>query len=528
MKPVKFQTNGNAVIYVRVSSIRQARSGLGLQAQRDNCVAEARKLGLILIEDHWEENAAPSVGTFVDSESAYRKSFSEREAGGRVLEILKPGDTLIVSRLDRAFRNVKDFILISDMLTKQGVRLIVCYPKIDLGTAIGKAQAYFLAILAEWESARKGERISAALRVKANRELLKKSLPAEVHESLPSEYRPSQPEVAIDPTLKPGKIHFYIRCSHRDSTESGLGLIHQLDEARAFASRLIAENPRLELGEVFTDSSKSAWGFPLRDRHAGKLLNDAIRSGDHVVFSTLDRGFRNIKDMANTLPDWEKKGATVHFAGEGISMNDPGGRLMANVIVLFAQMESESASDRNKEARAQNAAKGKYCGGFQPNFWVVYKYRGTKRLVLDRNQMLAFRLISVLRFHGVPLQDALVRCEELFAKREKRKPIPLTGDWRPGPTPKGYTRDSKGRLFPRWTRDVWNNAKANYAEADRQWKAQAKLFREIRDLEDVSPPPTYPVNPRGWQQDGTTAFLGRPITPDELSAAWIRRKAAKE
>jgi hypothetical protein len=240
----------------------------------------------------------------------------------------------------------------------------------------------------------------------------------------------------------------------------------------------------------------------LRDRPAGDKLNEVIRNGDHIVFSTLDRGFRNIKDIANTLPDWEPKGATTHFAGEGISLNDPGGRLMANEIVHFAQLESESASDRNKEARAQNAAKGKYCGGFQPNFWVVFQYRGTKRLVVDRNQMLAYRLISVLRFHDMTLHDALVRCEELFAKREHRKPIPITGDLRPGPTPKGHLRDSKGRLFPRWTRDVWAKAKQNFAEADRQWKAQAKLFREIRDIEDSLPPPSLPVNPRGWQQDG--------------------------
>ena len=276
----QFQSNGRAVVYIRVSTGRQAVSGLGLTAQRANCVREAKRLDLRMIQDHYEDRLTkPSDGIFVDAgESAYKLPLHKRPAGARLLATLQRGDTLIISRIDRAFRSVRDFILVVDDLTAKGIRVVIVSPKIDFGTAFGRALATLLAVLAEWESARKGERIRNALRAKKNRAATSPTSQKEHIESLPSDWRPSTPIARDAPGDIPGKVHVYIRCSHRTSAESGLGLLHQVNIAQEHSEQLTQRNLSLEIGDVLVDSAQSATTFKLVDRQAGKQLNAILKA----------------------------------------------------------------------------------------------------------------------------------------------------------------------------------------------------------------------------------------------------------
>lgn len=483
-----FESNGKAVCYLRVSTGEQALSGLGLMSQGETCAARVKQLGLKFLEMHHDYVNPPRDGHFVDAgKSAQKTRFENRAAGCALMDWLEPGTTLVVARLDRAWRNVVDFIETADKLSSMGVRLVVCKPDIDMGTAIGRAFAQILAVIAEWESNRKGERIRDALAAKKDRQSLVKAIPAEIMENLPSEWRPSRIERDSSVTDHiPGRIFTYIRCSHRDSADSGNGLLVQAAAANAFAESLVARNPLLTIGDVFTDLAVSATDYDLRERRSGKKLWEELKSGDHMVCSTLDRGFRSAQDMANSLRELTTRGVIVHFVGEGISTDEPSGRLMAVIAVTFAQQEAELASDRSKEARAQLALQGKYVGGTAPPFWKLVEHCGTKRLVLHKKKIVGYRLVHFLRHVcGLSMDDALTRAEQLWADRERRPVIPLTGLMKctvaSSLLPRTYPRDMTGRAFPMYTRRQYNLATRHYDAAMTVYRKQVAMLRREKD-----------------------------------------------
>lgn len=448
---------------------------------------------------------APVHGVFVDQAvSAFSTNLADRPGGQRLLTALQPGDTVMVSRLDRMFRSMEDFCLISDWFIQHDVRLIVCDSGIDLGTATGRLLARNLANLAQWESERRSERIREALAQKKLRDGLTPDTPTDRRPppvTLPSEYRPvERPTLELD--TAPGRIFIYLRVSHRESAQSGLGLMAQLANARAYAEALIAANPQLYIAEVYTDPAQSAWKHNLNRRPAGHSLCEVIGSGDHVVFATLDRGFRSVRDLANTLPDWTARGITAHFAGEGINMADAGGRLLAHSIVQFAEYEAEITSARTREARAVMVAQGKFVGGRDPVFWNLRRYGRFRRLELNRKRIAEYRLLRLYRqphrrflidgkIRKPSLDDCLRRLEHLLARREGRVELPLTGA-RPGSKllaalPDNYPRDDRGTAFPRWTRDRWYDAREHYEPACEKWRAVAAERKRLRRETTDSP-----------------------------------------
>lgn len=533
----EFSANGQCVAYLRVSTGRQKTTGLGLQAQRDTVQRKAWELGLQFRKDvGWNDGEPGRDGHYVDGgETAFLKHLDARPSGIELIKDLQRGDTVITARMDRMFRNVADFIQSSSWMIENGIRLVVCNPPIDLGTATGRMLARHLANLAEWESDRKGERIREALAAKKQIEAERKSEQTLVDEldedsgaskqktlkSLPSEWRPISRQATLagkDLTAATsgngvaGRIFIYVRCSHRDSAESGLGMLAQVDQARGFADRLMAQNDKLELQEIYVDEAVSATKCPFKMRNSGGELDSKLQSGDHVVFATIDRAFRSIADMAAVLPDWIARGVEVHFALDGLTMSDPAGRMMANVVCMFAQFEAELTASRAKESRAQLAAKGKFVGGREPAFWRIYRSSGTKRLVLDKKRIVAFRLVNLLRHLGKTKKDALIRCEELMASRDGRPALPLSGvsanSSLSAALPRDYERDKKGRAFPMFTVDRYDAAVGSYEEAMVQWRKVAAKRRWLREM-PVDEVPEVDEDSLPRRKDGLVARTNR-------------------
>jgi DNA invertase Pin-like site-specific DNA recombinase len=493
-KSVEFESNGKAAFYLRVSTEHQTESQLGLMAQSANVIRKMNELGLTPKDEHCDASNVdpPRPGFFVDeSVSAFKYPLKVRMAGKRLMPALEKGDSLIVSRLDRAFRSVVDFIETSTKLTQAGIRLVVCQPQIDLGTAIGRAQAQMLAVLAEWESARRGERISSALKVKreSQNRVLRPSEPKTNNE--PSEWRPSPPAMNGETSLSSGRVFISMRCSHRDSVESGLGLMVQLQIAKQFSDDMLERNSNLTWGGDFTDLAVSAASVELVKRPHGRKLDKELKSGDHVVFSTLDRGFRSVADFATTQKDWFARGIIMHFVGEGISTDNAFGRMMASLACCFAEMEAELCSDRAREARAQQLVQGKFVGGKPPVFWeqfcwVTKNYVQRRKLIVSRKKLIAFRLVKhLVHFRKMNVKNALDRCEELVAKHEKRLAIPRGGAlkaskisiWFHKHRP-DWPRDKAGTAFRPLTDDVYRNSYGKYEEAIDQWRKQVVAMRE--------------------------------------------------
>ncbi|TGV20142.1 recombinase family protein [Pseudoalteromonas sp. MEBiC 03607] len=119
--------------YARVSTLDQSTS-----IQRE--ALEAAKCDRI-----FEENASGTT----------REGRSELSL---VLEILREGDTLVVTRIDRLARSLKDLQDIVHDLKSRGIHLEATEQPVDTKTAAGKAFLDMLGVFAEFETNLRKER----------------------------------------------------------------------------------------------------------------------------------------------------------------------------------------------------------------------------------------------------------------------------------------------------------------------------------------------------------------------------------
>jgi DNA invertase Pin-like site-specific DNA recombinase len=144
--------------YARVSTTEQADGGsLADQERRIQGVALTR--GEVLGRVFNERGVSGSL------------ALDERPLGRELCRALGPGDTLIVAKLDRAFRNAADALARAEAWRRGGVNLIVADMGTEPVTGNGAAKMFFgmLALVAEFERERILERTNEGRRSKAAR-----------------------------------------------------------------------------------------------------------------------------------------------------------------------------------------------------------------------------------------------------------------------------------------------------------------------------------------------------------------------
>ncbi len=100
-----------------------------------------------------------------------RRIYQETMSGGTVdrpelekcLDRLEKGDTLVVWRLDRLGRSIRDLLQIVDRLEKSGINFISLTEKFDTSTAAGRLVFHFFAALTQFEKELIRERTMAGL-----------------------------------------------------------------------------------------------------------------------------------------------------------------------------------------------------------------------------------------------------------------------------------------------------------------------------------------------------------------------------
>lgn len=88
-----------------------------------------------------------------------QRIFSEKVSGKdtnrpelqNLLSQLRKGDTLIVTKLDRIARNLKDLLILVEQLNEQGVTFKILNQKVDTSTPQGKMFLSMLGMFAEFE-----------------------------------------------------------------------------------------------------------------------------------------------------------------------------------------------------------------------------------------------------------------------------------------------------------------------------------------------------------------------------------------
>ncbi len=141
------------IAYYRVSTDRQGRSGLGIEAQRARVLEFLHALG----------NGAP-IAEFVETESGRKVKRIELEKALAACRVHRA--TLIIAKLDRLSRN-QQFLM---GLVDSGVDVRFCdLPDIPAG-ATGRFMLQQMASVAELEAGLISERTRAALRAKVVRD----------------------------------------------------------------------------------------------------------------------------------------------------------------------------------------------------------------------------------------------------------------------------------------------------------------------------------------------------------------------
>jgi len=143
-----------AVGYARVSTAEQADSGASLRAQREAIEREVQRR-------RWE-----LVELFTDTASG--KSLNGRHGLRKALTLLDTGkaDVLVVAKLDRLSRSIKDFAGLMEQAARRKWALVALDLGVDTTTPSGKLVANVMASVAQWEREVIGQRTKDALAVK--------------------------------------------------------------------------------------------------------------------------------------------------------------------------------------------------------------------------------------------------------------------------------------------------------------------------------------------------------------------------
>jgi DNA invertase Pin-like site-specific DNA recombinase len=127
------------VLYLRVSTEEQTRSGLGLEAQRSELERAAEFKDWTILEVICDEGRSGKD--------------LERPGLHRALELIAAGnaDGLAVAKLDRLSRSVIDAGLLAEWFQAAGATLIALDLNIDTSTPAGRMVFSIISALAQWE-----------------------------------------------------------------------------------------------------------------------------------------------------------------------------------------------------------------------------------------------------------------------------------------------------------------------------------------------------------------------------------------
>lgn len=142
--------------YLRVSTEKQADSGLSLDAQKAKVIAYAELYDLDLVE--------------VIIDAGVSAKTLDRPGLSRALDMLAGGEVaaLLVVKLDRLTRSVVDLGTLTERCQREGWALLSVSEQIDTRSAAGRLVLNVLGSVSQWEREAIGERTAAVMKHKAD------------------------------------------------------------------------------------------------------------------------------------------------------------------------------------------------------------------------------------------------------------------------------------------------------------------------------------------------------------------------
>lgn len=137
-----------AVIYVRVSTEEQVKEGYSIEAQKQRGI------------DYCKVHGYDVVGIYVD-EGISGKSLKRPAVQNMINDVKsKMFDIIVIYRLDRLSRSLKDLANLIDILDKYNVIIKSTSEELDLSSLSGRAMVQMLGVFAEFERGTIAERVA--------------------------------------------------------------------------------------------------------------------------------------------------------------------------------------------------------------------------------------------------------------------------------------------------------------------------------------------------------------------------------
>jgi site-specific DNA recombinase len=219
------------------------------------------------------------------------------------------------------------------------------------------------------------------------------------------------------------------------------------------------------------------------------LREDRLLLWDALVVAKLDRISRSLFDFTALVTFLEVHGKALIVLDPMIDMSTPAGKVMAHVLMTFAEYEREIIGQRVQDAYRKNVVSGKYPGGMVPFGYTVVKVQGGWRYDVDPEygSKVAEMAERYLRYESLGsiarwLQESGVPSPKNVIRQRNGKPmtdtpwtavavrIILSGHAILGAVTnsKGPVRDSDGVIVYRApglvTMDVWERVQARLAQ----------------------------------------------------------------
>jgi DNA invertase Pin-like site-specific DNA recombinase len=189
----------------------------------------------------------------------------------------------------------------------------------------------------------------------------------------------------------------YIRVSTLQQANDGDSLETQLKQINSYASLKGYDIPP----ENFITERGVSGSVEFEKRPEGVKLFEKLETGDVLIFSKLDRAFRNTRNALNTLHELKLRGISVHFIDLGGDVTNDGiGSVIFTILSAFATFERERIATRIREVKQVQKADGKFLGGF-----TRFGYRVVEdRLEKDLEQQKIIKEMKDMNRRGMSLR----------------------------------------------------------------------------------------------------------------------------
>ena len=164
------------------------------------------------------------------------------------------------------------------------------------------------------------------------------------------------------PTIEYKKAALYVRCSKEEQAKFGDTIEAQTEDLKEFARQ-----HHLQVVDIYVDEGHTARKKYNKRKEFVRMLHDVeLHKFQYIIFTKLDRWFRNISDFYKIQEILDNNGVTWLTALERYEMETTNGRLNVNIRLSVAQDEADRDSDRIKDVFRLKVKKGEAITGSLP------------------------------------------------------------------------------------------------------------------------------------------------------------------